>query len=86
MANLHQLITNNETLSNKEAGLLQLNCKKAMKELNWKSTLTTEEMALWTSNWYHTYYEEGATFAKKLSFQQINEYIDLAVERESFDL
>ena len=30
--------------------------------------------------------EVSSTFAKKLSFQQINEYIDLAVERESFDL
>ena len=78
--------TNNETLSNKEAALLQLNCKKAMKELNWKTTLTIEEMALWTSKWYHTYYKDGPAFAKKLSFQQINEYIDLAVERESFDL
>ena len=57
-----------------------------MKELHWTATLTIEEMALWTSKWYHTYYKDGPEFAKKLSFQQINEYIDLAVERESFDL
>ena len=39
-----------------EAGLLKLNCDKALHLLNWKSTLNFNQTAKWTAEWYKNYY------------------------------
>ena len=40
-----------------EAGLLKLNCDKALFELNWKPTLTFEETVKITVEWYKHYFQ-----------------------------
>ena len=39
-----------------ESKLLSLNCEKANEYLNWKPTLTFDEMSQFTIEWYKTYY------------------------------
>ena len=63
-----------------EAGLLKLNCDKALAYLKWQSTLHYSETIQFTSNWYLNFYNQ-----RKNSFEitknQITEYEDLAKHR-----
>ena len=67
-----------------EAGLLKLNCDKALHSLNWKATLNFEETAKWTSEWYYNYYKNPKKFTADLTLSQINDYMKIANERKSF--
>lgn len=69
-----------------EAGLLKLNCDKALHTLDWQATLNFKETAQWTAEWYRTYYEKGAEVASDITEKQIIEYMLLAKHRESFKL
>jgi len=69
-----------------EAGLLQLNCEKALKILNWRATLNFKETAQWTSEWYHAYYKKGLESALVMTADQIKKYMELAKQRSSFKL
>ena len=69
-----------------EAGLLKLNCDKALHSLGWKATLSFKETAKYTAEWYRTYYEKGAEAALDITKNQINKYMDLAKERDSYKL
>jgi CDP-glucose 4,6-dehydratase len=68
-----------------EAGLLQLNCEKALNILAWKATLNFEETAEWTAKWYLNYYENGIDKALDKTIDQIKEYMDFADQRNSFN-
>ena len=59
-----------------EAGLLKLNCDKALNLLNWSSILKFKETTNWTAKWYHKYYYENINSVKKLTFEQIENYIN----------
>jgi CDP-glucose 4,6-dehydratase len=65
-----------------EAGLLKLNCDKALYYLNWKPILVFEETASFTSKWYKTYYE-GHEDMFLYSREQLISYIDLAKNRRA---
>ena len=67
-----------------EAGLLNLNCDKALDTLSWKATLNFEETARWTGEWYQTFYEKGSKEAADLTMNQIKAYMNLAHARNSF--
>jgi CDP-glucose 4,6-dehydratase len=67
-----------------EAGLLKLNCDKALHAIGWRATLDFAETARWTSDWYRTFYLEGAEAAQKTTSHQIEEYFKLAQARDSF--
>ena len=69
-----------------EAGLLKLNCDKALHRLSWKPTLNFEETVRWTIEWYKDYYLNGPNEAVNNTFKQIKEYITLASQRNSFKL
>ena len=69
-----------------EAGLLQLNCDKALNTLNWQATLDFRETAKWTADWYQTYYDKGPEAALGITFNQIKKYMDFATVRNSFKL
>lgn len=69
-----------------EAGLLKLNCDKALHLLNWQATLNFKETALWTGEWYRTYYEKGPEAATLKTINQIKDYMSLAIDRETFKL
>lgn len=71
--------------ANYEAGLLKLNCDKALSRLGWKPTLKFEETVKMTSDWYKKYYiaDDAASSdgIHALSVGQIAEYEGLAKQR-----
>jgi CDP-glucose 4,6-dehydratase len=56
-----------------EAGLLRLNCDKALSILNWKPTLGFGDTIRMTSNWYRNFYQ-GDTDMRADTLGQIQEY------------
>ncbi|MBC8485557.1 MAG: CDP-glucose 4,6-dehydratase [Bacteroidetes bacterium] len=69
-----------------EAGLLKLNCDKALNILGWQSTMNFKETAKWTGEWYNTYYKNGPEDANLKTLNQINDYMALSLERDTFRL
>ena len=69
-----------------EAGLLKLNCDKALADLSWKPTLKFEETVKMTVEWYRHYYQNsqqddvGSVYDFTLS--QIEIYSQLAKQRK----
>ena len=72
--------------SPQEAGLLQLNCDKALNILDWQATLNFKETAQWTADWYRTFYDKTPEDAFNLTNKQIIDYMDLAMNRKTFNL
>jgi CDP-glucose 4,6-dehydratase len=72
----------NDTSSDKnhvhEAGLLKLNCDKALFDLSWRPTLNFEETVEMTAEWYKRYYQDNKTVMYDFTILQIQHYIDLA--------
>ena len=64
-----------------EAGLLKLNCDKALSELNWQPTLNFAETVRMTVDWYKNYYDNQEDSTFNFAIAQINEYIGLAESR-----
>lgn len=63
-----------------EAGLLKLNCDKALFHLNWQATLNYEEVVRLVGQWYFDHYrKQSDMYAQTLS--QIDEYERLAAQR-----
>jgi CDP-glucose 4,6-dehydratase len=63
-----------------EAGLLKLNCDKALYNLKWDSNLIYPETIKLLAEWYLSYYyKEGNMYEKTLS--QISYYENIAVQR-----
>jgi CDP-glucose 4,6-dehydratase len=65
-----------------EAGLLKLNCDKALFDLNWQSTLKFKETVQMTVEWYKGYYENNKELMYNFTEAQINEYTKIASERK----
>jgi len=66
--------------SQREAGLLQLNCDKASSLLDWRSILTFDETVDLTCDWYERFYSDPSG-ARKISLDQIARYSSLRTER-----
>lgn len=64
-----------------EAGLLKLNCDKALFYLNWGSNLTYSDNIKFTSEWYYDYYRKKINMYDK-TIQQIAEYESLAQDKK----
>lgn len=60
-----------------EAGLLKLNCDKALFYLKWHSALDYEQLLLFTGDWYYNYYKKSINMFEYTQ-QQINEYTQIA--------
>jgi CDP-glucose 4,6-dehydratase len=77
----------NDTSKNKkhlhEAGLLKLNCDKALFDLQWQPTLQFEETIKMTVEWYKHYYKNNNDSMYEFSIGQIEEYNELATKRQS---
>jgi len=56
-----------------EAGLLKLNCDKALFYLKWQATLAYRETIAFTSEWYYDFYKSDKSMLDK-TLAQINEY------------
>lgn len=63
-----------------EAGLLKLNCDKALFHLKWQASLAYAETIRFTSEWYYTYYKDRPRIQEK-TLAQIREYEAVARER-----
>ena len=64
-----------------EAGLLKLNCDKALFDLEWTPSLQFEETVRMTAEWYKAFYENNTDSMYEFSLSQIMEYTKLANER-----
>jgi len=63
-----------------EAGLLKLNCDKALFHLKWQANLEYPQTIKFTSEWYYDFYKNGADMYEK-TVSQIIEYETLATSR-----
>ena len=61
-----------------EAGLLKLNCDKALFDLHWHAALGFEETVRMTVEWYKTYYQQPDLSMYDYSINQIEEYTKIA--------
>lgn len=61
-----------------EAGLLKLNCDKALFDLSWQPTLDFCQTVRMTSEWYKKFYQDENEEMFHTSLDQINEYSQLA--------
>ena len=59
-----------------EAGLLKLNCDKALFRLNWQASLSYKENIRYTSEWYYDFYNNQNMYDKTIN--QISEYESIA--------
>ena len=64
-----------------EAGLLKLNCDKALFDLSWQPTLQFEDTVRMTVEWYKNYYQNKDNSMQNFAIAQIEEYMQLAVQR-----
>lgn len=63
-----------------EAGLLKLNCDKALFYLKWNSSLEYADTIRFVSEWYYDYYKKGSDMYCK-TIEQIDEYERVAKKR-----
>ena len=61
-----------------EAGLLKLNCDKALFDLSWRPTMNFKETVEMTVEWYKTFYESKDSYMYDFSMKQITDYTNLA--------
>jgi CDP-glucose 4,6-dehydratase len=64
-----------------EAGLLKLNCDKALFHLKWEANLTYDQCVKLVGDWYFAFYDQKQDMYK-LTLNQIEEYEVLATERK----
>jgi len=72
-------ITDNITFH--EAGLLKLNCDKALSNLKWLPTLSYEELIKFTGSWYFNFYSDKINMFD-FTLDQINKYEQMATNKK----
>jgi CDP-glucose 4,6-dehydratase len=65
-----------------EAGLLKLNCDKALSYLQWKPVLDFAETARFTGEWYDTFYHKKSDNLFDYTTKQIDEYVENAKQKK----
>ncbi len=63
-----------------EAGLLKLNCDKALSRLKWQANMTYQDTIRFTSQWYFSFYKQDCDIIDK-TISQIEEYECMAKEK-----
>lgn len=63
-----------------EAGLLKLNCDKALFHLRWEANLSYKECVQMVGEWYYSFYKMEKDMYQ-LTLEQISQYENLAMER-----
>lgn len=66
-----------------EAGLLKLNCDRALHYLNWKPTMNFDETVQFTASWYNTFYNKSNVNMFDFTNNQIEEYTNLGKIRKN---
>jgi CDP-glucose 4,6-dehydratase len=72
--NDQQRVTVQEETGFHEAGLLKLNCDKALHDLKWKPVLGFPDATRLTASWYNIYYNTQGKDLYKFTLSQIEEY------------
>ena len=67
-----------------EAGLLKLNCDKALSDIQWQPTLEFHETVRMTVEWYRSYYQNNEQSMYDFTLSQIDEYVKLAANRKRY--
>ena len=65
----------------KEAGLLKLNCDKALNNIKWESNLDYSETIRFVSTWYYDFYNKKSDIYD-FTLNQINEYEEIALKEK----
>ncbi|MDB3990746.1 CDP-glucose 4,6-dehydratase [Gammaproteobacteria bacterium] len=65
-----------------EAGLLKLNCEKALSQLEWKPTMNFEQTIKMTTDWYKEFYTGDRSNMYQFTLNQIDEYQKIAEKLE----
>jgi CDP-glucose 4,6-dehydratase len=73
--------TSKEKVHLHEAGLLKLNCDKALFDLNWRAALKFEETVKMTAMWYKYYYQNNSDSMYDFTISQIEDYTNIAKSR-----
>ena len=60
-----------------EAGLLKLNCDKALSDLKWTPTLSFDQTSSFTARWYKKFYDRSSDMYEH-TIEQINHYVKIA--------
>ena len=68
----------NEESNLYEAGLLKLNCDKALLDLDWKPNLDFTDTVKMTAEWYKKYYQFEHKTMHNFCIQQIRDYVESA--------
>lgn len=76
-----ELFTIDRNSSFHEAGLLKLNCDKALNDLQWTPSLSFEQTSSFTATWYKKFYD-GSSDMYAFTVEQIERYTDLARDLE----
>jgi CDP-glucose 4,6-dehydratase len=64
-----------------EAGLLKLNCDKALFNLKWEANLNYKECIKFVSEWYFAFYQDNNNMME-LTRKQIHEYEEKAADKD----
>lgn len=70
-----------DTIKFHEAGLLKLNCDKALFHFRWMPTLDYRTLIEFTGKWYYTYYREKQDMYR-ITAAQIDAYQQLATQKQ----
>ena len=65
-----------------EAGLLKLNCDKALFHLKWVPTLNYEQLVAFTGSWYFSFYKDQENMLD-FTLAQISKYEQIAISKEN---
>ena len=65
-----------------EAGLLKLNCDKALFHLKWVPTLNYEQLVAFTGFWYYSFYKDQENMLD-FTLAQIGKYEQIAINKEN---
>ena len=65
-----------------ESGLLKLNCDKALSDLKWRPVMRFDETVRMTVEWYKLFYENKSSSMSEFTLSQIEEFTNLAKDRE----
>ena len=63
-----------------EAGLLKLNCEKALYKLNWEATLSYDDCVKFVGEWYVSFYK-GKNNMHDVTYKQLAAYEEASVRR-----
>jgi len=72
--------TSNDFNGHYEAGLLKLNCDKALHDLNWSPAMKFEQTVQMTVEWYKHYYQNREESMCDFTLKQIKDYMSIATD------